>query len=87
MTEWSYVNDDVEQLWIRLACPNVKGNIIGCIYRPPKGNIANGISCISKTLDHICSYNVETILTGDFNINYNLRHTDSFKLQGARADL
>ena len=35
----SNVNDDIEQLWIRLSCPNIKRKYIGCVYRPPRGKI------------------------------------------------
>ena len=75
-----YISDDVEQLWIRLKCPYVKQKCIGSIYRPPKGSIPICISNLEKSLDLLNSYNSEILLTGDFNINYNLPHTDSFKL-------
>ena len=80
LNELLNINDDIEQLWLQLACPNVKNKCIGCVYRPPKGSIPNCLSNLEKSLDHLNNFNSEIILTGDFNINYNLRHTDSFKL-------
>ena len=77
----STVTDDVEQLWIRLKCPNVKQKLIGCIYRPPKGNIDRCLSIIRSSLDDSYSFNRDTIVVGDFNINYNFRHTDSYQFQ------
>ena len=32
--EISSVNNDVEQLWISICCPNIKKKIIGVVYRP-----------------------------------------------------
>ena len=75
----STVTDDVEQLWLNLRCPNVKQKLIGCIYRPPKGNIDRGLSGIRSSLDNIFNFNSDVIIAGDFNINYNLRHTESYK--------
>ena len=76
----SCITADAEQLWLLLECPNVKKKIIGCVYRPPKGNILQGVSNIRDVLDIHCDFNKEVILAGDFNINYNFRNTDSFKL-------
>ena len=72
------INEDMEQLWLKMSFPNVKNKCIGCIYRPPRGNIVNGLSNLRATLDKIHEFNTEIIMTGDFNINYNLRHADSF---------
>ena len=80
LDEMSCINADIEQLWLKLCISNVKQKCIGCIYRPPKGNIARGISNIRSSLDKIYEFNTEIIISGDFNINYNLRHADSFKL-------
>ena len=80
LDDYSYVNGDIEQLWIKLSCLNVKQKYIGCIYRPPKGHITHGIIGIRNTLDHLYNFQSEIIMTGDFNLNYNLRHADSFQL-------
>ena len=78
LDEMSCINPDIEQLWLKLCIPNVKHKCIGCVYRPPKGNIARGLSNIRSTLDKIYEFNTDILMSGDFNINYNLRH--SFKL-------
>ena len=80
LDEMTCINTDIEQLWLKLSFPNVKHKCIGCIYRPPKGNIPRGLINIRTTLDKIYEFNTEIIMTGDFNINYNLRHADSFNL-------
>ena len=79
LSECTDINNDVEQLWIKLSAPNAKQKCIGCIYGPPKGNITRGISDLRSKLEHLHTFNTEIIMTGDFNINYNLRHSDSFK--------
>ena len=38
------------------------------------------MNTIRSSLDECFSFNSEFIICGDFNINYNLRHTDSFQL-------
>ena len=80
LEEYSSANKDVESLWVKLSCPNVKQKYIGCIYRPPKGNINGGITCIRNTLDQLHNFQSEIIMSGDFNLNYNLRHADSFQV-------
>ena len=76
----SSVTENVEQLWITIKCPNVKKKIIGVIYRPPWGNINACITDIRLSLDTVYNFTSDIIICGDFNINYNLRHTDSFQL-------
>ena len=56
LDEFSYVNSDIESLWLKLSCPNIKQKYIGCIYRPPKGNINRGIAHLRSTLDEIYNY-------------------------------
>ena len=75
----SMVTDNIEQLWLELKCPNVKRKLLGCIYRPPKGIIECGLSSVRSSLDSVFNFNSDIIIAGDFNINYNLRHTDSYK--------
>ena len=60
--EISTVSDDVEQLWLILKCPNVKQKLIGCIYRPPKGNIDRGLSNIRSSLDNVFNFNADLII-------------------------
>ena len=74
------VSSNLEQLFIKLDKPNVKGQIFGNIYRPPSGKVSEFIAELSSTVKKIqeTSHSEITIL-GDYNINYNLRHTQAFK--------
>ena len=75
----SNVSNDIEQLWISIKCPNVKYKYIGMIYRPPSGDIDMCINDIRSSLETMYNFTSEFIVCDDFNINYNLRHTDSFQ--------
>ena len=80
-TEVSSVTVNLEQLFVVIDKPEVRKQIIGEIYRPPGGKIAESI----KELDDSATIlrnkiDGEMTILGDLNINYNLRHSSTFKL-------
>ena len=78
--ESSSISDNVEQLWISIKCPDTKNKVIGVIYRPPSGNIKSCINEIRISMEKVYNCTSEFIICGDFDINHNLRHTESFQL-------
>ena len=79
--ESSSITPEMEQLWIRIAKPNAGTKIVANIYRPPNGsvqtaltNLSNATKIAQDTSRH------ELVIVGDFNINYNLRHSHPSKL-------
>ena len=70
-----------EQLFILIDKPDVRKCIIGLVYRPPNGKITDGIKQLTETVRSLqANFQGEIATTGDFNINYNLRHSNTFKL-------
>ena len=52
-----------------------------CIYRPPSGKVSDCINELSDSVKQAQdTYKGEFVIVGDFNVNYNLRHTPAFKL-------
>ena len=79
--EGCIISSDLEQLFILYDKPNVRKCAICVVYRPPKGKILEGIKQLSVTLQSLQNnFQGETVVVGDFNINYNLRHSDAFKI-------
>ena len=75
------VTANLEQIFICIDKPNVRKQIIGNVYRPPNGKISEGIQELTSTVKIIQeTTHCELTVVGDFNINYNLRHTQPFKL-------
>ena len=80
LSEASSVSHDLEQLWIVIDKPNVSTKIIANVYRPPIGNLSECIKELSKSTSIAQDmFNNELTIVGDFNVNYNLRHTTAFK--------
>ena len=80
LSELSTVSHDLEQLWILIEKPNVSTKIIANVYRPPNGNLPECIKEISNSTSKAQDlFKSELTIVGDFNVNYNLRHTTAFK--------
>ena len=78
--EISSVTGNVEQLWISINKPNTKKQIVANIYRPPNGKLSDAIYEMSESMKKVRnSHSGEITILGDFNVNYNLRHTLPFK--------
>ena len=78
--EASSITPEIEQLWIRIEKPNTKVKIIANIYRPPSANLKTVLESLSVSAKVAHNnYKNEIVILGDFNVNYNLRHTTAFK--------
>ena len=81
LEEYSSITENIEQLWIQIEKPNTRKQIFSNIYRPPDGKIKEGLESLTNIVKKVTdSYNGELTIMGDFNVNYNLRHTAAFKL-------
>ena len=70
--------NDIESLFINIV--NTSEPItFGVIYRPPTGNVANFISQLEKIMSFLPNSN--SIITGDFNINFLADHTNNSDLR------
>ena len=77
----SMMSTDLEQLWVTLCIPNVRKTNIALVYRPPGSTLENSINELRGSLETATTNNnFENIITGDFNINYKLRHSHPYKL-------
>ena len=77
----SSISNDIEKLCIRIDKPNVREKIIMNVYRPPNGKIAEGVKEMEDVVKHIQNqFTGEIVVLGDFDVNYNLRHTTPFKV-------
>ena len=76
----SHISENIEQLWIKITKLNVRKQLLGVVYRPPSGKVSDALEELSTSLtDTLDSFQGEITIAGDFNINYNLRHTPAFK--------
>ena len=66
-------NSEIECIWVEI-CPNMaKSFLIGCLYRPPDSSCylsRNWKDAFSDMLTKVSKDDKETILLGDFNVNY-----------------
>ena len=81
MENTTSISYNIEKLCIRINKPNVREKIILNVYRPPNGNVAEGVKEMENAANLIQNHSSgELVILGDFNVNYNLRHTSPFKL-------
>ena len=61
---------EIETLWLDIFPFNSKRPLlVGALYRPPSSNVDID-SRIEKNIENAYLLNRETIIVGDFNINY-----------------
>ena len=74
------VTCDLEHLWLKIAIPCRRKIILGLCYRPPSGNISTAMSLLTSQLE-LCeaSADFNTLVLGDFNIDYSNQKTNGFK--------
>ena len=78
--ELSSVSHNLEQLWISIEKPNVSTKIIANIYRPPNSKLPECLKELSNSATNAQDlFKHELVIVGDFNVNYNLRHSAAFK--------
>ncbi|KAJ8040812.1 hypothetical protein HOLleu_15214 [Holothuria leucospilota] len=66
----SFLNNDVESIFIEISVPNVtKRVVIGVIYRPPTGSLANFYNHLCNILSDISSHSKYGFVMGDFNVD------------------
>ena len=81
MENTTSISYNIEKLCIRINKPNVREKIILNVYRLPNGNVAEGVKEMENAANLIQNHSSgELVILGDFNVNYNLRHTSPFKL-------
>ena len=79
--EHSNVSDDLEQLWVTFCMPDVRNMNIAVVYRPPGSVLENSIEKLRESIEYMTTINSnENIIMGDFNINYELRHSNPYQL-------
>ena len=77
----SCISTNIEQLWICIEKPNVSAKLISNVYRPPSGKLSEGLKELSDSIDKAQSLSRgELTIVGDFNVNYNQRHSLPFKI-------
>ena len=62
-------DDGIESCWIELARTAKKNNVIGCVYRHPKGNRDLFHSCLKKQLEQLNTKGHEVLVLGDLDEN------------------
>ena len=65
--------NELECIWLKINFPNTKNFLISVWYRSPSTSKflpTNFNELLRKSLIKVLSENKQTILTGDFNVNY-----------------
>ena len=67
---------EFEASWIEINLKKSKNIIMGCIYRHPHStNLNEFISYFNECLSNLNKENKEVYITGDFNIDSNIKAT------------
>lgn len=61
--------DEIEVLWLQINLLHTKPILVGCCYRPPSSD-RQYLEAMGKMLDKVCELNMETVFTGDINIDW-----------------
>ena len=72
---------DLEAIWSELSQPKSKKLLIGSIYRPPSSDIPAFNSSLEKTLNNLKSIGAETVIMGDFNVDFSKTTSTTKNLQ------
>ena len=70
---------DIEIQWFKIKRKNTKTITLANVYRPPNGNLDRAIKTIEKGLRALVQPNDETVILGDFNIDYKNKNSPKFK--------
>ena len=70
---------DIEIQWFKIKRKNTKTITLANVYRPPNGNLDRAIKTIEKGLRALVQPNDETVILGDFNIDYKNKSSPKFK--------
>ena len=64
-------NCNIELQWAIIIRPHTKSILIGNIYRPPDGNVNEGIDLLNESMRQITDLDkYEILILGDFNVDY-----------------
>ena len=70
----------IESLWFEINREKAKNIVMCIIYRPPTGDVSTFCDCLTEDINGIIELrNVELIVLGDFNINYNNKKDPDMK--------
>ena len=70
ISDFSFIDDNIECLFVEIIIQSGQNIIIGCIYRPPSGDINIFNTKLYHILENICNNsNKHIFLLGDYNIN------------------
>lgn len=75
--ELKYLTPDIESVFVQTD----KNKCIGCIYRPPSGNINNFLEKFEEILEFISHKGYQAYICGDFNINLKEKNSSSENLE------
>ena len=70
---------DIEVQWLKICRPHCKDVIIGNLYRPPTGKLANAIEYIDECLKSLNLTKNDVFILGDINVNYKNKSSTEYK--------
>ena len=71
LTDWNICTPDIGCRWSKLHLKATRPTFVGCIYRPPEGNIENFIDIIENKIIDIYDQGIaDILLLGDLNIDF-----------------
>ena len=76
----TFTNGDIESITLSLSYPYMRRQLISIVYRPPTGSLQNYITKLGEILADVNFIKTDVVIVGDFNINYNQRHSRGYRL-------
>lgn len=73
--ELKYMTQDIESIFLKVDADVC----VGCIYRPPSGNINNFLDKIEDIMEYITSIGCTLYIVGDFNLDISLKNLNTTK--------
>ena len=74
--EMGTVGKGIEAIWFELIQPKTKKILLGAIYRPPSSHFSTFLAILEDMLCDVTERETETILLGDFNLDYSTPATE-----------
>ena len=80
--EYKYSVKDIETLSIRISIKDTRPIYIASVYRPPSGDVKNGVSYLYDLVGKMDEIrHKDVIFGGDFNINFKTNNTEVSELK------
>ena len=76
--ELTFMNSNIETIFVEIIIPGNKNIIIGTFYRPPRSNSNDFLNCMQQILTDPVVQNKQCFFMGDFNINLFHNHSSVF---------